>query len=53
MGKEFSIAPRVVPRVETRYRRIISKLPHPDSVPTLEKLRRFEPRAISGQPPLV
>ena len=53
MGKEFSITPRVVPRVETRYRRIISKLPHPDSVPTLERLRRFEPRAISGQPPLV
>ena len=28
-------------------------LPHPDSVPTLEKLRRFEPQAMRGQPPLV
>src|SRR5919198_2976839 len=53
MGKEFSITPRAVPRVETKYRRIISKLPHPDSVPTLEKLRRFEPQSLRGQPPLV
>ena len=53
MGKEFSITPRAVPRVETKYRRIISKLPHPDSVPTLEKLRQFEPQAMRGQPPLV
>src|SRR5437867_4322248 len=53
MGKEFSITPRSVPRVETKFRRIISKLPHPDSVPTLEKLRQFEPQSMRGQPPLV
>jgi 4-aminobutyrate aminotransferase/(S)-3-amino-2-methylpropionate transaminase len=28
-------------------------LPHPDSVPTLEKLRLFEPQSMRGQPPLV
>src|SRR5438094_214717 len=53
MGKEFSITPRVVPRVETKHRRIISKLPHPDSIATLEKLRQFEPQSMRGQPPLV
>jgi 4-aminobutyrate aminotransferase/(S)-3-amino-2-methylpropionate transaminase len=53
MGKEFSIVPREVPRVETRYRRIATPLPHPDSVPTLEKLRQFEPQSMRGQPPLV
>lgn len=53
MGKEFSIIPRDVPRVETKYRRIATKLPHPDSVPTLEKLRKFEPISMRGQPPLV
>jgi 4-aminobutyrate aminotransferase-like enzyme len=53
MGKEFSIKPRNVPQVETKYRRIITALPHPDSVPTLEKLRRFEPQSMRGQPPLV
>ena len=44
MGKEFSITPRTVPLVETRYRRIVTPIPHPDSVPTLEKLRHFEPQ---------
>jgi 4-aminobutyrate aminotransferase-like enzyme len=50
---EFSIVPREVPRVETRYRRIVTPLPHPDSVATLEALRRFEPQSMRGQPPLV
>src|SRR5882762_7781939 len=53
MGKEFSITPRTVPHVETKFRRIISPLPHPDSVPTLEKLRQLEPQSMRGQPPLV
>ncbi len=53
MGKEFSITPREVPRVETAFRRIVSPLPHPDSLATLEKLRRFEPQSMRGQPPLV
>ena len=53
MGKEFSISPRQVPRVETRYRRIITPLPHPESMATLEKLREYEPLSMRGQPPLV
>jgi 4-aminobutyrate aminotransferase-like enzyme len=53
MGKEFSIVPQAVPRVETRYRRIATPLPHPNSVATLEALRRFEPQSMRGQPPLV
>src|SRR5256885_2182279 len=53
MGKEFSITTRTVPRVETKYRRIVTPLPHPDSIATLEKLRKFEPISMRGQPPLV
>src|SRR5262252_4570986 len=53
MGKEFSITPREVPRVETKYRRVVTPLPHPDSVATLEKLRQLEPQSMRGQPPLV
>ena len=53
MGKEFSIVPRPVPAVETRFRRIATWLPHPDSVPALEKLRALEPVSMRGQPPLV
>lgn len=53
MGKEFSITPTNVPKVETKYRRIVTPIPHPDSVPTLEKLRTFEPISMRGQPPIV
>lgn len=53
MAKEFSIVPRTVPRVETKYRRIVTPLPHPDSIATLETLRKFEPISMRGQPPLV
>jgi len=53
MGKEFDIKPRVVPLVETNYRRIITPLPHPDSLRTLEQLQTFEPRSMRGQPPVV
>lgn len=53
MGKEFSITPRPVPRVETKYRKIVTELPHPDSVATLEALRQFEPQSMRGQPPIV
>ena len=53
MGKEFNITPRDVPHVETKYRRILTPIPHPDSVPTLEKLREYEPQSMRGQPPIV
>ena len=53
MGKEFSITPQNVPHVETKFRRIGTPLPHPDSLPTLEKLRKSEPISMRGMPPLV
>lgn len=53
MGKEFNMTPWQVPRIETDYRRIVTPLPHPESVATLEKLRKFEPLSMRGQPPLV
>jgi len=53
MGKEYSIIPVAVPPVETKYRRIVTAIPHPDSLPTLERLRKFEPISMRGQPPIV
>lgn len=53
MRREFSTIPRQVPHVETNYRRIVTPLPHPESIATLEKLRKFEPLSMRGQPPLV
>lgn len=53
MRKEFSTKPRSVPHVDTKYRRIVTPLPHPESIPTLERLFEFEPQSMRGQPPLV
>jgi 4-aminobutyrate aminotransferase/diaminobutyrate-pyruvate transaminase/4-aminobutyrate aminotransferase/(S)-3-amino-2-methylpropionate transaminase len=47
------LTPREVPHVQTRYRRIVTKIPVPESLPILERLRRFEPRSMSGQPAVV
>ncbi len=48
-----ALTPRRVPRVQTKYRRIVTDIPVPESLPVLEKLHRFEPRSMSGQPPVV
>ena len=53
MGKEFSIQPREVAPVDTKYRRIQTKIPAPESVATLQALRNAEPISMRGQPPIV
>src|ERR1700742_1570245 len=53
MGKELNLTWRPVPRVETKFRRIVTQVPHPKSLATLERLRLFEPLSMRGQPPLV
>ena len=53
MAKEFSLTPKRVPRVETAYRRIVTDIPAPESIPTLQKLYAYEPVAMRGQPPIV
>lgn len=47
------MVPRSVPKVETRFRRIVTRIPVPESIPILETLRRYEPVAMTGQPPVV
>lgn len=47
------LQPRPVARVETRYRRIVTDLPAPASIPVLEKLEKNELRAMGGQPLVV
>ena len=53
MGKPFDLTPAPVPPVHTPFRRIATPIPHPDSLPILDRLRRFEPRSMSGQPPII
>lgn len=47
------LAPRKVPTVETKYRKIVTEIPVPQSIPVLERLRQFEPVSMSGQPPVI
>jgi len=49
----LDLVPREVPRVETRYRRIVTPIPVPESIPILRKLREYEPRSMAGQPPVI
>jgi 4-aminobutyrate aminotransferase/diaminobutyrate-pyruvate transaminase/4-aminobutyrate aminotransferase/(S)-3-amino-2-methylpropionate transaminase len=53
MSREYSLTPKSVPRIKSRYRTITTDLPVPESIPTLEKLYRYEPIAMRGQPPVV
>ena len=53
MGKEYDITPQTVPHVSTRYRRIQTPVPHPDTLPILHSLRQHEPLSMRGMPPVV
>ncbi len=53
MGKEFPLTPKKVAKVDTKYRRIVTDIPAPESVPLLEKLRTNEARSMRGQPPVI
>jgi 4-aminobutyrate aminotransferase/(S)-3-amino-2-methylpropionate transaminase len=53
MARDYDLTPRKVPRVETGLRRIVTDIPVPESLPLLETLRRCEPVAMRGQPPIV
>ncbi len=53
MGKSYPLVPKKVPHVETKYRRIVTEIPVPESIPVLEKLRMYEPVSMSGQPLVV
>ena len=53
MGRLYSLIPVEVEPVETRYRRISTKIPVPESIPVLERLRKYESRSMGGQPPVV
>jgi len=51
--KEFPLEPNEVPKVSTKYRTIITKIPVPESLGTLQRLRALEPRSMGGQPPIL
>ncbi len=52
-ARKYSLTPREVPRVQTTHRKIVTRLPVPESIPTLLKLEQFEPSSMQGQPPVI
>jgi 4-aminobutyrate aminotransferase-like enzyme len=52
-GWNFQREPVDVPRVETRYRRIVTRLPVPESLEIIDTLERCESAAMHGQMPIV
>ena len=53
MAKSFEMEPRKTTRFETKYRKICTDIPVPESMPIIEKLRKYEPRSMSGQPLII
>jgi len=52
-GWTFNMLPAKVPKVSTRFRRIVTKLPVPASLPLFRQLERYESRSMHGQMPIV
>ncbi len=53
MAREFGLTPRPVARVDTKYRKILTAFPVPESIPVLTELQANEPVAMRGQPPVL
>lgn len=52
-GGSFNLVPKNVPKVDSKYRKIGTKIPVPESIPILDELRKYEPVSMTGQPPIV
>src|SRR3989339_67592 len=50
---KYSLEPVKVPPVNTKYRRIVTSLPVPESLPVFQQLTESEPVSMMGQPPVV
>ena len=53
IGKGFEIESREVKHIETKYRKICTPIPVPESFPLIEEMQKYEPRSMAGQPLVV
>ena len=47
------LEPQPAERVETSWRRIVTPIPTPESLPAIRRLRSVEPRSMTGMPPVL
>ena len=52
-GFYFNHEPKTVQLVDTKYRKIVTKIPNPDSIKLLNKAYSLESRSMHGQMPIV
>ncbi|HBF36349.1 MAG TPA: aspartate aminotransferase family protein [Firmicutes bacterium] len=52
-GFQFSFTPKTVPQINTQYRRIVTKIPVPESIEILQDLNKYESISMHGQLPVV
>ncbi len=52
-GWNFNADPTKVPKVNTKYRKIVTRLPVPASAKLFKELERYESRSMHGQMPVV
>jgi 4-aminobutyrate aminotransferase / (S)-3-amino-2-methylpropionate transaminase / 5-aminovalerate transaminase len=52
-GHNFSHHPQELAKVETKHRSIVTKLPVPESLETLEKIYKYESHSMHGQMPVL
>ena len=52
-SSSFSHTPITVDKVDTKFRKIITQVPVPESVPLLERLYKLESHSMHGQMPIV
>jgi len=50
---KYDLTPLEVPQVRTKYRRIRTPIPVPESLPIFQALQDSEPQSMMGQPPVV
>lgn len=50
---KYNLEPVKVPLISTKYRRIVTSLPVPESLPIFQQLSESEPVSMMGQPPVV
>lgn len=50
---KYSLEPREVPQVHTKFRRIRTSIPVPESLAIFKRLAESEPQSMMGQPPVV
>lgn len=53
MAAKYSLEPKEVPSVDTKYRKIKTKLPVPESLEIFRTLNKSEPPSMMGQPPVI